>query len=240
MFSGRSLDSIMETYKKVTHLMAWDPNILPSHFKPAPTLRFTKFINIGALIPKDMSPHPRDLHPSIQTLIKQNKDIYFITFGSYFYRPEFKTITNKIIKALKALNPNSHIIIHNSKGIRTSNNVIITKGYLPYQSIVPYCKLVIFTGSACLQNVCLYNSIPMCFVPLLTEQFFWAKNYEYQTNVKYLSLSSTQSQEDPQLQDILKDAVTSSKAKAYLKRVSKSMHTKDASKELLRLVTENK
>ena len=240
MFSGRSLESIMETYKKAIHLMSWDPAALPNPFKQAPTLRYTKFINIGALIPQDMFPHPRDLPPSIQTLIKQNKDIYFITFGSYSHRQEFKQITNDIIKTIKAIDPQANIVVHNGKGIRTSNNVIITKGYLPYQSIVPYTKLVIFTGSACLQNICLYNATPMCFVPLLTEQYFWAKNYEYHTNVKYLTLSPTQSHEDPQLQHVLKDAATSPTAKAYLKKVSKSMHTRDASKELLRLVTENK
>jgi hypothetical protein len=230
MFSSRSMDSIMDTYKKVTHLMAWDPNILPL-LKPAPFLRYAKFINIGALIPQDMKPHTQELPLSIQTLLKQKKDIYFITFGSYSSRPEFKIITNRIVKAL---DKEAYIIIHNSKGVRASKNVILTKGYLPYQSIVPFVKLVIFTGSACLQNVCFYNSIPMCYIPLLTEQFFWAKNYEYNTNVRYLSSSSSQD-----LQGILMDATSSPQAKAYLKKVSKSMHTKDASKELLRIMVGN-
>lgn len=68
--------------------------------------------------------------------------------------------------------------------------IYVHKGHLPYESIVTRVSLVVFTGSVCLQMVCHKNATPMVIVPYLTEQYFWAKNYQHFTATPYLDTMS--------------------------------------------------
>ena len=78
-------------------------------------------------------------------------------------------------------------------------------------------------GSACLANICFFYKIPMHFVPLLTEQYYWAKNYYHHTKGSGFGESI---QFEPSVE------VTE-----YLRRVSKSMQKTDAAKNLLKLLS---
>lgn len=60
--------------------------------------------------------------------------------------------------------------------------------YVAYDVVVPKTNIVVFTGSACLQTTCHALEKPMLFVPVLTEQFLWAKNYEHFTGVPYVDV----------------------------------------------------
>ena len=63
----------------------------------------------------------------------------------------------------------------------------VYRGFVSYDDVVQTVDLVAFTGSMCLQLKCLISRVPMIFVPLLTEQYFWAKNYKHFTGMPYIA-----------------------------------------------------
>jgi hypothetical protein len=63
-------------------------------------------------------------------------------------------------------------------------------------------KFVIFTGSMCLQLECIKTGTPMLFVPYLTEQYFWAKNYKATHNREYLDPLAPLKEHGTKIQDI--------------------------------------
>lgn len=213
MFTGKSFKSALAMYQKATHITAWDPNILPT---PKSFLNL-KMTNIGALIPK---------------LSKQKavRSCIFITFGTYSNL--YTDFIKKLLPLLLAAYPKTKIQIHNGptyKHPRVKN----TRGYVPYDSIVPTSKLVIFTGSVCLQNICLYYETPMLFVPILTEQYYWAKNYQYETHIPYITPPSL-----PTLEHI-EEAINSTRVTQYLSKIAHSMRSYDAAKNLLHIVNKS-
>jgi len=127
----------------------------------------------------------------------QSRRVCFVTFGSFGSDPRLRAVVPHIVAALCAgRRPQQQqqrrrrwaILLH---GLRLDDDdddddMLQTTEYVPYEGVVPACDLVAFTGSLCLQLTCLRHSTPMLFVPLLMEQFFWAKNYEYQTGVRYV------------------------------------------------------
>ena len=96
--------------------------------------------------------------------------------------------------------------------------IIVINGYIPYEYVVPRCKLVVFTGSVCLQNICMYHSTPMLFVPVLNEQFFWARNYKHHTGIDYIDFQKPPS--PTRAANVLTAAM---KPNTYLLRVQESM-----------------
>jgi len=108
-------------------------------------------------------------------------------------------------------------------------------GFVPYSDLIPHSALVCFTGSMCLQLICLHNAVPIVFVPLLTEQFFWAKNYEHFTGVPYVDSKSVSC-----VGKTVRAVVSQGKQKRiaeYLRRVKKSLHATKARDNLRSLVT---
>lgn len=105
-------------------------------------------------------------------------------------------------------------------GDYNSKYVTSVDGYIPYTKMIPKSKLVIFTGSACLLNTCYLYKTPMYFVPVLAEQYFWAKNYHYFTGTSFDTIEFEASQ----------------RTKDYLNKVSASMKTYDAARNLLGVI----
>jgi hypothetical protein len=178
---GKRHESIYEVLKSVNHIICWEESILP---KLDLVYKDLNVYYAGALLNSNIKSNIWPINEKINNFIKSKKQIIFISFGSYGNSP----LLNRVIpKLLEVLQKSNYGIIYHNGNIPDNENLISISGFIQYEWIVPKTSLIIFTGSVCLQNICLYNSKPMLFVPLLAEQFYWAKNYEYYTNIPYIN-----------------------------------------------------
>lgn len=205
-----SRKEILKTFSKAHHLLCWNPKLLPFSIPPAFKGRYH---HVGAISLNNIKPVEKRPHHRLKRTI-------FITFGSYSVQPKVIRMTETLVDYIIRDMPGHDILVLNYMGKRRfpKDRVRSRRDYIDYNDIVPSCALVIFTGSVCLQNVCLYHKVPMVFVPFLAEQYFWAKNYKHQTGVDYVDSSSLN---DCTVKINLNDVITSKRVSSFLKRVSK-------------------
>jgi len=166
-------------FKKMTHVICWDKNILPDI-----PIEFAdvKTMYLGSLLPPVIRLDKWSDMPDFG-----DKDIIFMSFGSYGTHKSLERVIEYLYKKLVVYcKKNNCVVLHHNGTVR-NEYVYGYEGFIPYEYIVPRSKLVIFTGSVCLQTLCLYHMIPMLFVPLLAEQYFWAKNYKHFTGVGFVN-----------------------------------------------------
>lgn len=183
-------ETIHQVLQSVNHIICWDKNTLPNilpYYKDINILYAGSLINLESLNKKNWI-----VNDKITNFIKKYNKIIFISFGSYGTSNLLKNILKLLLNYLNdyCIKNNYGVIYHNGGDINNTDNLLIINGFIQYEYIVPKSKLVIFTGSVCLQNICIYNCIPMLFLPLLNEQFYWAKNYQYYTNRNYIDYRS--------------------------------------------------
>ncbi len=202
--------NIFAKLKLVHHVVCWDRCItIPIN----PYFRASQMQYIGSIKPgKDTSPLP--------DLPKTHNGYIFMSFGSYNFAPSLKKRVQKLLPILElhCRDTGSHVVYHN--GDYDSEYITSIPGYIPYTKIIPKSRLVIFTGSACLLNLCYYYKVPMHFLPVLTEQYFWAKNYHHFTGTNFTEL----------------EFVPTRQTKQYLAKVSQNMHSYDAAKTLYKIL----
>jgi len=204
--------------KQLNHVLCWDKHVTP---KITPALEGLRTHYVGSLY-------------NYNTIkdVELEQSTVFVSFGSYGNAKVLIPIVEALMAALDEYceaNNGVSVIFHN--GNYNSKHVKSVKGFIPYHEIVPKCRLVIFTGSACLQNICLFYAKPMLFVPILVEQFFWAKNYAHMTGVDYIDSTKN-------VLDKIKQACEiTPKCKRYLKKVSDSMKTYNSSDRISSLIS---
>jgi hypothetical protein len=231
--SSRGIGTTIEdVYRMAHHVCCWDVAIMP---KIQPAIKGLNIHVAGALLSPDLKRKQvaTDLPANVRNVLKHKK-LVFVSFGSYSSSPALQAFLPKFMNALETF-CSSHgykVVFH----MGNINNACVVShvGYLPYELIVPKSSLVIFTGSACLQNVCMYHAVPMLYVPQLNEQFFWARTYKKNTGAPYVDLT-----DDKALHSLRFDKLMRS-GKEYLQRVSRSMRTpgNDASKNLVKIVSD--
>lgn len=169
--------------------------------------------------------------------------VAFISFGSFGGVPKLRAIAMDLASRL-VQDRNMTVIFHDTapssattKARHTTEELddaipfLVYQGHIPYDAIVPRSSLVVFTGSMCLQTVCLRNRTPMVFVPTLTEQYFWAKNYERFTGMPYIDTEN-----DNGVERIIR-ALSSPKvvnaSRRYLSKTGDSLHNTDRARRAL-------
>lgn len=225
-------ETVHEILKSINHVICWDEKIIP---KIQPFYKDLKIYNVGSLINlKSINKKNWIIDNKIINFIKLKKNILFMSFGTYSSSKLLKNIIYKLLNYLEnyCIKNNYGLIYHNGGNINHSDNILVLNGFIPYEYIVPKSKLVIFTGSVCLQNICIYNCIPMLFLPLLNEQFYWAKNYKYFTNCDYINYKTKTLQLD------LNDYINNNTIIKYLKKISNNMKKNNASNNILRIIRE--
>ena len=224
LFSKQTTATVIEKFALMNHITAFD---LP-HLIPSMNLSNIKFYSIGPIIPiQTLSPLPKLIQ-----CISNTHRLIFLTFGSYATSPIVKQNITYLLNHLTNFIEQSkskayHIIYHN--GDYSNKHITSLKAHIPYDALMSLIDLVIFTGSVCLQNICLNHRKPMLYVPVLSEQYFWAKNYTYHTKIPYYDLSN------PTPPNIFK-AMNSPRVKTYLSTVSKRLHTNTASSKLVKII----
>lgn len=232
-------ESVMDVYFKVHHVMCWHKSLMPK----LATHKRMSMIYAGTLLPPHIDKNksvPRVIQSELR---RPNANIIFVSFGSYVNSALMQRITPLLIQFLETY-CESHagfkVIFHN--GTHASKHVVSVKGYVPYEVLVPRSKLVVFTGSACLQNICMYHGVPMLFMPQLNEQFFWARLYKRNTGVEYINIRKSVSDVERQLQQTIDLSTVMAGGAAFRKKLAEGMQkdhkstSSDAARKLVRIV----
>lgn len=227
---SRRKESIHQILRSVNHVICWDKTVLP---EPKYYYKDLKIHYAGAPINKKLLDKKKwsNTNKNVIDFIKKKDKIIFMSFGSYGDSP----LLNKAVKSILlqaeeyCKNNNAGLIFHNGGNIDNTDHRLIINGFIQYEYIVPRSNLIIFTGSVCLQNICLYNCKPMLFVPLLNEQFYWAKNWKYMTNIEYINYKNPQYIDFDKIMQITK----------YSRSVSRSIKKADGAKAICKLICKN-
>lgn len=224
LFSNKNINDIINMFSMINHVICWDLNIL----KPiTPTIKEMHISKIGGII--DWTGKTEKL-PDVINCLSKNKKFIFVSFGSYMKSTLVQSNIKNLLDQLENYcmkNEDTHIILHN--GEYNSKYTTSYNGYISYHEIVKKSILVIFTGSICLQNICLYHKKAMLYCPILTEQYLWAKNYKYFTKINLYNFELANKID-------IKKIIESKILNKYLEKVSKSMHSYDFRKNLYNLV----
>lgn len=162
----------------------------------------------------------RDVPTHISEFIHcRRHNLIFMSFGTYAENAYITSVMQKLQPALRQYcdRVDAGVLFHNGHHRYDCDWLRTFRGFIPYEYIVPKCRLVIFTGSVCLQNVCILAKTRMLFVPVLAEQHFWAKNYKFFTDVDYIVDSSSKTA------DIV-NAMTSKKALRWIRKICNHMN----------------
>lgn len=198
------------TSKNVHHITCWDPALIRPLKKLIPNM---KMHTIGSPPPKPSATKaPRDLLAFLRKEESNSRPVAFVSFGSYSGVRALDE-AGKIVSRLFISNGEGSVVLHvpsnaaqkvdwfedeigtdyekdNSLSPKEKEHLYVARGHVPYEEVVPRVSLVVFTGSMCLQLVCHRSLTPMLMVPYLTEQYFWAKNYESLTGVPYVDVKA--------------------------------------------------
>jgi hypothetical protein len=234
-------------YKNLKHLLCWDGNMLPTLEFPQKSHLRLDVQHVGPLLTPELSITRKASSGanSMKKLLTDKSYKIFVSFGTYGN-------ANEVVPALELLliqlnefcdKHNGVVIYHNGTSLMNShihanklNRIKVWNGFVLYEDVIPCMDIVIFTGSCCLQNICLYHRKPMMFMPILNEQFFWAKNYFYHTGVPYIDSRTYFFLRDYNAFDfIMRKAV---EPHSYITKVSKSMrkHPGKAAAKLCEIV----
>lgn len=180
-----------------------------------------------------------------------HKYCYF-SLGSFAGIPHGKLVAllTSLIVGVERLGSSLMMIFHHpfkdkssvlSAFLEKNSHILQFDGFLPHEWIVPRMDFVVTTGSTCLNNICLVAKKPTVYVPIISEQFFWAKNYQYQTNVPYVDIHRDFDELDLfqiKINSILRRSLKSKKVENYLSTVSDSMTKNIGPINIAKTVTE--
>lgn len=183
---------------------------------------------------------------------RRRASVAFVSFGSFGGEPLLRSAALRLRGLLSARG--YAVLLHDTSKTksgrdstvdlevdghvgREESGVMVHRGFVAYDALAPHLGLVVFTGSMCLQLTCLQARVPMLFVPFLTEQYFWSKNYEFHTGVPYVDVNDEK--DGPGEERAVKLLHTRhARVRAHLARVSRSLASNDARKNMTAYVRE--
>lgn len=172
---------------KLRHIMCFSRPLVPPIQYTIPDMDISQ---VG-ILPARLSNDPLDA--SLQKWLNRHPGkVIFVSFGSYTRKitTTFTQLLHLLDETCTALDV--YVLFHDDitkcafKGTFKSRRIRFQTSFVPYPTIVRYCELVCFTGSACLQNVCWQLGCKMLFIPELPEQYLWAKLYRKHTLVDFI------------------------------------------------------
>jgi hypothetical protein len=222
-------ESAMDVYFEAYHVMCWhNTGLMPKLV----TDKRMKMLYAGTLLPPNIDCNnnggeskkmrvPRAIRSQLR---RGDANIIFVSFGSYTNSALLQRYLHLLIEFLEAYceaHPGYKVIFHN--GAHNTKHIISVRGYVPYEVMVPRCSLVVLTGSACLQNTCMYHGVPMLFVPQLNEQFFWARLYKRNTGVDFINIRTSLRDVQQHLRQHVDIGAVTRDGAAFRKKLAASM-----------------
>ena len=212
-FPFESLDNIKRQMKELIHIDCTSP-IIQMHpnnhgriSSPKEYLSLSlPFYKIASMVLTNASPpeSKKQTRTILSKTISRRKFV-FVTLGSYskhvidiFSADVWTSSWNQFGKLY-----NCDVIIHTNVPLNTEacEFVQVLNCIIDYETVLLYDKLqtehtlwkVFFTGSAVLQNYCWACQTPMCFIPFLSEQFFFARVYKEHCGVPFIDHTKSNS-----------------------------------------------
>jgi len=235
-----SINVILNMMKRSQIVALWDSMLMPW---PKTPFSVTK---TGAFIDREALKGSFEIDPTVRKFVEHGGQLMYFTLGT------FNIPIYPIISGLLSVK-NIRIIYHDTNNLSQNfpkfqqlveqyhNRLIIFTGFIPHEYIVPKCRIIATTGSICLVNIALYYGIPYINIPMLNEQFMWAKNYKERAGVPYIDIPVALSRRnsDSVLATMAHDAliaVRSVKTKEFMAQVKKSVRANDGVKMLIKAI----
>lgn len=230
----------LDVYRSLHHVLCWDPAVLPKLDFPRRYIR--NVTQAGTLLSRqDARKKPLPMDVSRVVRATRRRPLIFVSFGTYGTVEELREPLKLLLVALEEFcKARDGVVLYHNGGVMSKfidqkqlSHVRVFDGFVQYESLVPHVDLVIFTGSCCLQNICLQNGKPMMFLPLLNEQFYWAKNYMCRTGVPYVDFRSYFQLRDARTFAAVLEKAMSDAARTYAQAVSKSIRSRQPASEVI-------
>lgn len=241
---------------KIQHLYTFEPPLVPK-MTYADVLPPLTIKSVGLMKPNlPTTRFDKALGTWMYKCRRRGGRVVFVSFGSYLHNLAVHYATDDgpsaLVIFLTALHDyvdshNAHILLHDDKKtiphetvqhIRTKMpRVRLHSSFVAYPTLIPKCAMVCFTGSVCLQNICWKRKTPMLYMPVIPEQYLWAKLYQKHTGVPFIDyLSDDQSAVSVAVKRAFAWAKTKG-AKTLFERVHQTI-PRDAGYEVMRCVEE--
>ena len=231
---GMSASQVWSFLRSARLAAMWDPQYLPMPESPL------HVVNIGALVDRPAI-KTSTLPSKVRTFVEAGGRTVYISIGS------FQRDISPVLLAM--LSTGFRVIFHDTQKraeemplLREISSgpkeaLLVYPKFISHEAIVPCCRYVVTTGSICLVNVALYHGIPLLFIPMLNEQYMWAKNFQMQCGVPYVDYRLTFDEQWSQTLIAL-NSLKASKVTRFMERVQKSMQSSDGVQNLLKMLEE--
>lgn len=193
----RLVDSVMTSHA-VHHLACWEPSQVRPLKRLIPGMHLFR---IGTARSPDAAQHlPTRLRRFILARKQEDRRVLLVSFGSYGVIEALQHAGSSISE--RFVRTGGAVVYHDAanrvgedalrRGM-SAYDLFLAQGFVSYEALLPFVDMVVFTGSTCLQNLCVTQSVPMIMVPFITEQYFWAKNYQHFTGMPYVDIRAGKS-----------------------------------------------
>lgn len=223
---------LMKRFPNLYVISAWNKDLVPSMVVPL-NVPPSHFFSIGGIFER---PGPKPLPPFVVEFLKKPGKLLYLTLGS-METTGLRSFVKVLQKAL--CGQDMKLLVHDSQKQlrrRSTDRLLIVSGFLPYTSILPKTSILITTGSYCIQHLALYYNVPMLFVPVLTEQYFWAKNYQQQTGIPYIDNLTYSKDNVRSVSETLSLILSSKPLKKWLGSQSQNIKKSDGATEATRVL----
>lgn len=232
--------SLLKIMSEATLIAAWDPVLLPW------VRTDLKIEKAGAILDRTLvkTKDNNAISPDAAAFVQKGR-VAYLTLGSFTV-----DVTNIIVGILtmgyRVLYHDTHNVAESLlelKGIALTHadSCLIYKGYLQHETLVPKCSVIVTTGSICVVNIALFAGVPLVHIPILSEQYMWAKNYEKRSGVSFVDVEAAARTPHPDRAVIenthhaLK-AIDSEKCRSFTRRVKESVRKRDGVSMIVTIV----
>ena len=228
---------LLKYMNKIYHIDATSPilRLLPNHRTTSNPEHFTainlpKYSVVGMMITESSTTRQKTTTNKLLQKIITRKRFVFVTLGSFG-----KYIINAFSEAnwlasweAFGKQHNCDVLLHGNINTDTLFEYVqVINGYVDYESVLTFSEQnkkttlwqVFFTGSAVLQNMCWACNTPMCFVPYLSEQFFFASVYKAHTGKPFVNYLDSQESLITQLNHCIVNRIVEKRLHAKIQKM---------------------
>lgn len=223
---------LMKRFPNLYIISAWNKNLVPTKVAPL-NVSPSHWFSVNGVF--DRSP-PGPLPPVVEEFLKKPGKLLYLTMGSMEV-PGLSSFIRVLQTVIRG--QDMKLLVHDNKKqlqFRSTDNLLVFKESISYGSILPRTDMLITTGSYCIVHLALLYHVPMLFVPVLTEQYFWAKNYQQQTGIPYIDNMSYSKENVRLVSERISLIVQSKTLTKWLKKQSKNIKSSDGTNETVKVI----
>lgn len=214
-----------EFFSKSDLFAMWEKMILPL---PDSIFKVKQIGSICDTLVEKFPPTPEVVKRFLDSKKLDLKLVYFST-GSF-------KIGEKIIFIIEVmLKKGFSILLHGSvsdtveKALINKNfeNLFLFNSFVSHEFLIPKVDLVVTSGSLCMTAIANKAGKPLFYIPILNEQYLWAKLYLKNTGQKYIDKFCSGPVIRKTVNVMIKGLYTNKKLELFTKKLQKTTKTKD-------------